>query len=589
MLFFSGWVWAQTSDPNLNNAGTQTEAGSPSSECTDCPPGETVEAAQRVLRVLDEASTCPENVKQIKLLMASTYGSCDAMNVRLTEDKMLERVRAVQNGQGNRLERIGELYCTYGDDEEGMYDGNNCTDISSEEKYQNAINNHPYNNIRPKCEPQPKCNIAGEQRPCPGFFFLGNGHPDPGPYGSTGVIDPASGRFLNKGRKGNEFIGWNCSEYVATAMRLAGLNMSTGGACGPKWRNTWNVQRMSAVADQDEDCSCLDVVDLSDPDEQVKPGDMLLYGGHVMMIDASDPNFMGKFTNPTLETTECSGNNEACDREIKAKCSEDNIKPDDVKFSINHASDSFGGIGPSSMNYGDYEGVRGYSAKDWSAIKTFKEVKDKVKGLFDQTNEFKDLSQNPQTVNRVNIAYSMWLDGRMETSLFFQHFLQQHAEGLNLSDTDREAVENIDHTVRAVAVIRKQNPSNERERQNQQRKLIAYSMWLDGRMEGDVFKSAFLGEAGSRVAPTWPSVRKHMSHLCRSRLCKEHNLNTRGCEEAGEQANTRQSNKNNRFFKVIRHNSEKEGCKDPNPPKLKNTCGDTCDEDATKGCLFSSG
>ncbi len=575
-LIAGGISYAQ--DPNDMSGNRQTEAGNPAVECTNCPPGETSQLARDTLRILDEDRTCPESVKQIRLLMASTYGSCDAMNVRLTEDKMLERVRAIQNGQGNRIENIENRACKYGD-------GDNCTDISSEARYQNAIRNHPYNSIVPKCEPQPKCNIAGEERPCPGFFFLGNGYPDRGPYSGGRTIDPASNSFLNRDIQGNEFIGWNCSEYVATAMRFAGLNMKS---CGEDKWSWWNVQRMSAVADKEENCSCMDVVDLSDPDEQIKPGDILLYGGHAMMIEASDPEFMGKLTNPTLQTTECSRNKEACEREIKTKCSEDNIRPNDLKFSINHASDSFGGIGPSSMSYGDYEGVRGYSAGNWRAMETFQVVKGRVRDLFDQTGEFQDISSDQRAVSRVRSAYSMWLEGKMETSVFFEHFLQQHTQRLGLSYTDREALENIDHTIRAMAIVRKHSPSSDAEKQSQQRKLIAYSMWLRGTMEGDVFKSAFLGEQYSRVGATWGGVRKHLSYLCKSRLCREHNVNTRDCAEATDLANVEQSDENNRFFKVIRHNSEKDGCVDPNPPKLKNPCGDTCNEDATKGCLFSS-
>ena len=118
-----------------------------------------------------------------------------------------------------------------------------------------------------------------------------------------------------------------------------------------------------SVADNEmKDCSCLDVVDLSDPNEQIKPGDILLYGGHAMMVEASDPEFMGKLTNPTNHGMQCR-NKMSARLEIHLTCSEDNIRPNDLKFSINHASDSFGGIGPSSMNYGDYEGIRGYSMK----------------------------------------------------------------------------------------------------------------------------------------------------------------------------------------------------------------------------------
>ena len=60
----------------------QTEAGNLAVECTDCPPGETKQEIREHMRILGEASTCPESVKQIRLLMASTYGSCDAMNIK---------------------------------------------------------------------------------------------------------------------------------------------------------------------------------------------------------------------------------------------------------------------------------------------------------------------------------------------------------------------------------------------------------------------------------------------------------------------------------------------------------------------------
>ena len=137
-------------------------------------------------------------------------------------------------------------------------------------------------------------------------------------------------------------------------------------------------------------------------------------------------------------------------------------------------------------------------------------------------------------------------------------------------------------------IVRNENPSDAEEREEHQKKLAKYSDWLEGNMDTDEFRSNVLGRADARVAETWPTIRKHMSYLCKSRLCKEHNVDTRYCKQVTDRANIEQSNKGNRFFKVIRHNSEKDGCVDPNPPKLKNPCGDTCNEDATKGCLFSS-
>ena len=235
--------------------------------------------------------------------------------------------------------------------------------------------NHPYNSLAPKCsETLPKCNINGKQEVCPGFYYLGHdGGENPLdriPYTSErDEIDPSLPIFRSRDRNNNEFIGWNCSEYVATAMRLSGLKMICDTGVADSRDNTmsadnwWSVQRMSEAADLSGSCSCMDVVDLSNPEEEIKPGDILLEGGHSSIIETSDQNFMGNLTNPVLSNCK---DNESCLANIQEKCSENILMPSDLRFSINHSSDIAGGIGPASMNFENYKNTR---SRNWPTVR----------------------------------------------------------------------------------------------------------------------------------------------------------------------------------------------------------------------------
>ena len=396
---------------------------------------------------------CPENVKQVRLLISSTYNSCDAMDHTLTRERIEERRRNIQNGSPNRLSNV----CQYSS-------GQNCANIPY---YDPAVNSHPYNSLSNKCEGvERRCMLEEQLRVCPSFYYMGvtSEFAVPLPYtGNIESIDPPA--YKSRDMDGNEFVGWDCSRYLATAMRLAGFkiicdNTDIFDTDGDLMTATsgWTVNRISEAADYEGVCSCMDTVDLRNPDEQIKPGDILLYATHAMMIEASANDFMGEFTDPILSeqnfsAQSCIASENDCISEIDEQCFEDNIEPSDFKFSINHSDDVLGGIGPVTMKYEDYRIISG--------IRT----------------------------------------------------------------------------------------------------------------------------------DSWIIEREHISNLCKARLCNKYSLmENEACRVVSEHANAPQDSQENRFFKVIRHNSSKESCIEQNPPILQNSCGETCNarvED--KSCLYSGG
>ena len=409
--------------------------------------------------VFSQDIVCPESVKQVRLLMASTYNTCDAIDHVFNMEKINERRESLRE-DGSSTNRLDKT-CKYSH-------GQNCADISN---YDLAVETHTYNSLffenenKNKCdEIGNRCMIDGELRICPTFYYMGITEEllvtPPYVGEDKEFIDPAGTNYRSRDINGNEFVGWDCSRYLATAMRLAGFKMicdnkdivDSGGAQMTA-TNGWTVQRMSEAADHHGDCSCMDTVDLSNPNEHIKPGDILLYDGHAMMIEATARDFMGELTNPTLSEQDCSTNENECLAEIEKICSEENVEPNDLQFVINHSDDVLGGIGPTIMNYADYRVFSGVRSDNWYA------------------------------------------------------------------------------------------------------------------------------------------EREHISNLCKARLCKKYNLiENQACKYADEFANIRQSNIENRFFKIIRHNSLKDSCVDQTPPRLLNSCGDRCNTKVyNKSCLYSGG
>ena len=562
--------FAQERVPEQETTSTPTEGGTPVIDCVEnCPDGNLSNQLREIGRVANTANTCPEQVKQIKLLMASSYGTCDAMEELFSADKMVDRVYSIEGGNGNRrMHLVNGKPCTYGG-------GNNCADIS---KLENALTNHPYNSLQPKCEEVPKCEIGGEEKPCPSFFFMGRGrNPDNGPYKQRGQLDPSKSNYLNRDINGNEFMGWNCSEYVATAMALAGQKIKCDKTLSQGW---WNVQKFSEAADDSGSCSCMDVVDLSDPNEKIKAGDVLLFGGHAMMVESSsDPDFMGKFSNPRL--AKCNGENRGlCVNEIKRKCSENRIGMDSLNFRINHASDSFGGIGASKMNYSDYEQATAFQ-NNFISINNFQRVRQKVETYFEETKGFENLPNSGLSES----AYNLWMEGKMTTKTFFEVFLKDKISEVGLNEREVLAYRHIDQVMTAFKTEYDSKDSSNN------MTYSAYRLWLSGKMNTDDFNRAFLKNKGlgeSWSSAGWSKKRKYVSELCVSRACKRKNLtNAQFCKDVQMALDSKiQSTKEDRFFKVIRHNSENEACIDNNPPKLKNSCGDTCDQKANQGCVY---
>ena len=168
---------------------------------------------------------CPESVKKVRLLMASTYNTCDVIDYVLNTERINERREHIRE-DGSSPNRLGRT-CQYGR-------GQNCADISD---YDLAVRSHPYNSLGNKCEGiGNRCMIEGELRICPTFYYMGLTEElaVPLPYdGNIESIDPAGSGYrsrdsnVDENRPGNEFVGWDCSRYLATAMRLAGFKFIT--------------------------------------------------------------------------------------------------------------------------------------------------------------------------------------------------------------------------------------------------------------------------------------------------------------------------------------------------------------------------
>ncbi len=283
---------------------------------------------------------CPESVKSIREVMALTYGTCEALKPFSWG--------LVKNSDGEYLiDYNGTFLKGYGSLKDCSYDSEvreSCNYISN---YNDLKKTHPYNQMDKtnECKAQMQCG----SQPCLATF----------------TKTAESYAYFSSNREGNDinifkdttmskplppqgntpkFLGWNCSEYVTTAMALAGQRLVKPGddnCAGNKGGNLGeHVQWFSAAkysqlasADQ-QSCSCLNEVDITDTNASIESGDIItLSVGHVMIVESVEQPV---FREPTK----------------KEDCDEKNIRFDQLQIRVNHSSRTT--AGPASLQFSEY-------------------------------------------------------------------------------------------------------------------------------------------------------------------------------------------------------------------------------------------
>ena len=285
---------------------------------------------QGVVSVSEEE--CPGNVQSVRRLMALSYGSCEALNS--PEWRARENNGTIVHGYTSHPS------CSY--TENGK---RSCTQINN---YQEIMKTHPYNNLAKanECKNHIQCSINNETKVCPALFALAQESYAYRNRNSKNEIDI----FAHKTRDhtgNNHFLGWNCSEYVTTAMALAGyrfVKSSRSGSCGgvPSEKigdsnQEYNAQiYVGLTKSQHQNCSCLTHVDITDKDNAVKPGDLIsLDGEHIMIVEAVGESFFEDAKNKIED------------------CNEENIHTGHLQVRVNHSSSTMGG--PGSTKFSEHQ------------------------------------------------------------------------------------------------------------------------------------------------------------------------------------------------------------------------------------------
>lgn len=275
---------------------------------------------------------CPNNVQSVRRLMALSYGSCEALDS--PEWKTRENNGVIVHGYTSHPN------CSYTE-----HVKKSCTQIDN---YQEVMSTHPYNNLakRNECTNHMQCSINNENQICPTLFALAQETYAYRNKNSKNEIDI----FRHKTRDhsgNNSFIGWNCSEYVTTAMALAGYRFvksthseNCGGIPSEKIgdsKQEYNAQiYVGLTKQQHQNCSCLTHVDITDKDNTVKPGDLIsLDGEHIMMVEAVGDSFFKDA------------------KENVDECNEENIYTEHLQVRVNHSSSTMGG--PGSTKFSEHQ------------------------------------------------------------------------------------------------------------------------------------------------------------------------------------------------------------------------------------------
>ena len=285
---------------------------------------------------------CPESVKSIRQVMALTYGTCEALKpFSWSLLKKSDGNEYFIRNNGSFLDGYSSApNCDYTDD---AISPKSCNHIAN---YGEVKETHPYNRMdkTDACKAQMQCG----GQPCLSTFALAGES-----YALHDIGDNNINIFAHNttgyNNQGPNFLGWNCSEYVTTAMALAGQRLvKPGENCGGKKGGNLGEQRpiqwfdaatYSDLANANrQNCSCLSEEDITGPNASIKPGDIItLDKGHVMIVEAVEQPF---FKDP----------------DSIGDCEEDKISFDQLQIRVNHSSGTT--AGPSSIRFYEYESLR---------------------------------------------------------------------------------------------------------------------------------------------------------------------------------------------------------------------------------------
>ncbi len=297
---------------------------------------------------------CPDNVQHIRKLMALSYGSCKAFD----EVDWFNVIYSSDSNNGIFLKGYrtapSRPPCEY-----QTNDGKACTFVDN---YNDVMSSHPYNKLPQEsvCQQHTQCNFGGEQKRCPTLFALaseGYAYHDQ----TDGKIDIF--KYKTGGHNNQMFLGWNCSEYVTTAMALAGHRMiqrsDDNAKCGDvlsedlgqgttedELKQSYPSSFYNNLADNHASCSCLRTVDITQENNKIESGDIITLNsgnsnapGHVMIVEATGDPF---FRNPNPNNVD--------------GCKEENISFAQLQIRTNHSSGTGGG--PGSMKFNEHQYIQ---------------------------------------------------------------------------------------------------------------------------------------------------------------------------------------------------------------------------------------
>ena len=242
MFLFTGFLYHKVRTRSLitPTSGSTTSSHQFDPEDQNCPlhwlgpvaglANEATGAVNRHIEAENNNTDCrADNVRHIRQLMASSYGTCEALDPPewgLTRGQLFF-------GVSYPPKEAGEV-C-------GLDAGTSqaCRQIACyTSPTRGVMNTHPYNKLTrtPACRQQmQKCRInqlvggcgsLQSRGSCPVIFSLDQKQP---PYLQGNQIDIFKESSISVDRNGSQFIGWNCSEYVTTAMALAGYRIVPEG------------------------------------------------------------------------------------------------------------------------------------------------------------------------------------------------------------------------------------------------------------------------------------------------------------------------------------------------------------------------
>ena len=317
--------------------------------CDSCPSNHFHEHISSLSAAATNAASmtpdCPENVQSIRQVMALSYGTCEAL-------KPFDWALFKKAGTDEYfIENNGTFLKGYPSAPNCNYRENASRSCNHIDNYNQVKETHPYNRLdkAEACKNRMQCG----GQPCLSTFALATES-----YAFHSPRNKEINIFAHKtkghGQNGPDFLGWNCSEYVTTAMALAGRRLvhpnsdNCGGKKGGNLGEVRPVQFFPAAAYSDladadkQSCSCLSTVDITDPNASIQTGDIITLDatpgqGHVMIVEAVEQPF---FKDPSNI----------------AECAEDKIRFDQLQIRLNHSSSTT--AGPSSIQFAEYESLR---------------------------------------------------------------------------------------------------------------------------------------------------------------------------------------------------------------------------------------